>query len=132
VPLNLTKVAFGISSLAELHAVVARRSEGGTVHLTTRYRPKRAEEMIGGSLFWIIKHQLVARGPLIGFEDAEGGRTNIILEARAIPVLPVPRRAHQGWRYLAEADMPPDLDVALGGAELPPEMLAELAEVGLT
>jgi hypothetical protein len=120
-----------MSSLQELQAVVARRSVDGTVNMTTRYRPKRATEMIGGSLFWIIKHQLVSRANLIGFEDAEGGRTDIMLEAVVRPVLPIPRRAHQGWRYLEEFDAPADLDMGEGGAELPPELLAELVEAGL-
>ncbi len=130
-PLNLTKVAYGMTSLQELEAVVARRSLAGIVNMTTRYRPKRASEMVGGSLFWIIKHQLVARANLIGFEDAEGGRTDIMLEAIVRPVLPIPKRAHQGWRYLQEADAPSDIEMGEGGAELPPELLAELVEAGL-
>jgi hypothetical protein len=130
-PLNLTKVAYGMTSLAELQAIVARRAVHGTVRMTTRYRPKRAAEMVGGSLFWIIKHQLIARANLIGFEDAEGGRTDIVLEAIVRPVHPIPKRAHQGWRYLAEGDAPTDLDAGMLEADIPPALMAELVSAGL-
>ncbi|MFM2099489.1 MAG: hypothetical protein RLZZ366_1028 [Pseudomonadota bacterium] len=130
-PLNLTKVAYGMTSLAELQAIVARRAVDGSVRMTTRYRPKRAAEMDGGSLFWIIKHQLIARANLIGFEDAEGGRTDIVLEAIVRPVHPIPKRAHQGWRYLAEEDAPADLDAGMLEADIPPALMAELVSAGL-
>lgn len=130
--LHMTKVAYGMASLAELHAAVERRTQGGRILMTTRYRPKRHEEIVGGSLYWIIKHQLVARAKLIGFEDAEGGRTDIVLEARVIPVVPMPRRAHQGWRYLTAEDAPSDLAGGDAGIDqLPGDMIAALAEAGL-
>lgn len=130
--LHMTKVAYGMASLAELQAAVERRTQGGRIFMTTRYRPKRHEEIVGGSLYWIIKHQLVARANLIGFEDAEGGRTDIVLEARVIPVVPMPRRAHQGWRYLTAEDAPPDLAGDDAGIDqLPGDMIAALAEAGL-
>ncbi len=119
-------------SLAALTEAVERRAENGTMFMTTRYRPKRADEMVGGSLYWIIKHQLVARANLIGFEDAEGGRTNIIVEARVIPVIPTPRRAHQGWRYLPPEDAPADLAGGDAGVELlPSSLISALADAGL-
>ena len=130
--LNLSRIAYGCSSLAELEAALAGRTQDGRVFLTTRYRPKRAAEMGGGSLYWIVRHQLVARALILGFSEAEGGRTHIILADSIIPVVPYPRRAHQGWRYLAEADAPPDLGADGSGEDtLPPELAAELAEVGL-
>ena len=129
-PLHLTKIAFGCSTLAVLEARLAAR--GGEARLTTRYRPKREAELAGGSLYWIIGHQLVARSPILRFAEAEGGRTDIVIEARAVPVLPQPRRAHQGWRYLAEADAPADLILdGSGMAELPADLRGELAGLGL-
>lgn len=128
----MTKVAYGMGSLPELVAAVARRAQDGVIFMTTRYRPKRHEDIVGNSLFWIIKHQLIARARLIGFEDAEGGRTNIMLEACVIPVVPMPRRAHQGWRYLSAEDAPPDLSGNDAGIDqLPGDMIAALAEAGL-
>ena len=65
-PLHLTKVAFGCTSVDFLAERLSLRAEAGPVFLTTRYLPKRHEEIMGqGSLFWIIKHQLIARSPRI-------------------------------------------------------------------
>lgn len=129
-PLHMTKVAYGAQSLDEIRGWFAGRGE--EARLTTRYLPKRHEEMAGGSLFWIFKHQLVARSPILRFEQAEGGRTDIVIAARLIMVRPVPRRAHQGWRYLDQADAPPDLDDdGQGGDVLPGGLASELSRLGL-
>lgn len=128
-PLNMTKVAFGAKSLEDMrHWWGGRGSEG---YLTTRYLPKRHAEMVGGSVFWILKHQLVARSPILRFEEAEGGRTAIIVSTRLIDVHPMPRRAHQGWRYLEEADVPRDLATGEAAQALPPDLAGELARLGL-
>jgi len=109
VPLHLTKVAYGHDSLEHLRDRIAlRKAEGGLV-LTTRYLPKRVAEIDGGSLYWIIKHQLVARSPILRFGEAEGGRVAIHLEPRLSLVNPRPKRAHQGWRYLEGTDAPTDM-----------------------
>jgi len=129
VPLHMTKVAYGAQSLEEVHGWFAQR---GDVHrLTTRYLPKRHAEMIGGSVFWILKHQLVARSEILGFEEAEGGRTAIVISGRLIDVHPKPRRAHQGWRYLDPADAPEDLAVGENGELLPGRLAQELGKLGL-
>ena len=129
-PLHLTKVAYQAQSLDEMHGWFATRGE--TARLTTRYLPKRHAELVGGSLFWIFKHQLVARSPILGFEDAEGGRTHIVISTRLIDVLPRPRRAHQGWRYLEDGDAPRDLASGVDAGEVMPGRLAgELAKLGL-
>ena len=129
-PLNMTKVAYQATSLAEMHTWFAGR--GAEARLTTRYLPKRHAEMVGGSVFWIHKHQLVARSRIIGFEEAEGGRTNIVIDPRLIDVYPVPRRAHQGWRYLEQASAPRDLaDGEDPGDILPGLLAAKLAKIGI-
>lgn len=129
----MTKIAFGCDTLAELQARLQRRvEEGERMFLTTRYLPKRHEEMAGGSLYWIIAHRIMARSPLLGFEAAPDGRTRILLEPRAIPVVSRPKRAHQGWRYLAGPDAPADLgDGQEALAEMPREMLGDLTRLGL-
>ena len=128
--LHLTKVAYGAKSLAEMHGWFAERGE--VAKLTTRYLPKRHAELVGGSLFWILKHALVARSPILGFEEAEGGRTHIVISTRLIDVHPIPRRAHQGWRYLAAADAPRDLGVGEAAGEIRPgRLVGELARLGL-
>jgi hypothetical protein len=129
-PLHLTKVAYQAQSLEEMHGWFAQRGE--IARLTTRYLPKRHAELVGGSLYWIFKHQLVARSPILGFEDAEAGRTHIVISTRLIDVLPVRRRAHQGWRYLVDAEAPRDLLVGENPGEIMPGRLAgELARLGL-
>ncbi|NBC35855.1 DUF1489 family protein [Novosphingobium sp. FSY-8] len=138
-PLNMTKVAYGATSLEEIHgwfAPDARPPLPGhgkeVVQITTRNKPKRAEEMIGGSVFWILKHQLVARSEIIGFAEAENGRTAILIARQLVDVQPRPRRAHQGWRYLEAADAPPDLHGVGGtGDVMPAHLAAELARLGL-
>lgn len=128
-PLNMTKVAFGAKSLEDMHRWWGGRGSEG--YLTTRYLPKRHAEMVGGSVFWILKHQLVARSPILRFEEADGGRTAIIVSTRLIDVHPMPRRAHQGWRYLEEADAPRDLAAGEAAESLPPDLAGELARLGL-
>ncbi len=125
----MTKVAYGATSFEDLHGWF--RTRGDKARLTTRYLPKRHEEMIGGSLYWIFKHQLVARSEILGFEEAEGGRTNIVISTKLIDVHPKPKRAHQGWRYLEEADAPADLADGESAEVLPPSLAGELAKLGL-
>ena len=129
-PLHLTKVAFGAKSLEDMKSWFATR--GDEAFLTTRYLPKRHEELIGGSLFWIFKGQLVMRSPILRFEPAEGGKTHIVIASRLIDLYPIPRRAHQGWRYLEDADAPRDLAEGEDAGEAMPGRLAgELAKLGL-
>jgi hypothetical protein len=131
-PLHMTKVAVGCPSLAALQKRQQLRTSGGEVPLITRFMPKRASEMIGGSIYWIVKHQLVARQRIIGFaEREEDGRTVVRLAAEMIPVRCFPKRAHQGWRYLSAADAPPDLGGDSGGDMLPPELMRRLAALAL-
>jgi hypothetical protein len=133
-PLHMTKIAFGCDTLNELQQRLSsgeRRAAGRAV-LTTRYLPKRHEEMGGGSLYWIIAHRIAARSPIIAFEPSPEGKTHIVIEPRAIPVLSVPKRAHQGWRYLKPEDAPRDLrEGETDISELPSELAANLTKLGL-
>jgi hypothetical protein len=128
----MTKIAFGATSVASLRQWLEGHVAQGEARLTTRYLPKRHGEMAGGSLYWIHNRAIVGRSPLIGFMDNGQGRIWIRIEPRLIAVQSVPRRAHQGWRYLEAADAPADLGEGLGQAEpMPAEMLGELARLGL-
>lgn len=129
-PLHITKVAYGAQSLEDMRGWFASR--GDEAFLTTRYLPKRHEEIAGGSLFWIFKHQLVMRSPILRFEPAPDGRTHIVIASRLIDLQPRPRRAHQGWRYLEDADAPPDLaEGEHAGEVMPGKLAADLARLGL-
>lgn len=134
-PLHLTKIAYGSESPATLRAWLEGEGESGhpgEARLTTRYLPKRHEEMAGGSLFWIHEHVLVGRSPLIGFAQKDDGRWWIRLEPKLIAVHPRAKRAHQGWRYLADKDAPPDLAGGLeSGDAMPGRLVSELARLGL-
>ena len=133
--LYLTKVAFGATSYADLVRRVTTHSADGMVRMTTRFLPKRHDEIVaGGSLYWIIKHQLVGRAQVLAFEERADGRIDIVLEAKVIPVSPIARRAHQGWRYLDDKDAPTDLGHVSEGedvSDLPPALLSELADLSL-
>lgn len=131
--LHLTKVAFGITSLEHLEERLVLRLAEGPLMLTTRYLPKRHAEIAGqGSLFWILKHQLVARSAVTGFGEAAGGRTAILLGPPLVRVVPQPKRAHQGWRYLDAADAPQDwAEGTAAGDVLPGALHGALAALGL-
>ncbi|MCZ8136201.1 MAG: DUF1489 domain-containing protein [Porphyrobacter sp.] len=127
--LHLTKIAFGAKSYEHLEGWYRGRD---AIALTTRNRPTRHEECIGGSLYWIINHAIVARSPILGFEKTEDGRWDIVLEPRLIRVHTQPKRAHQGWRYLTEDKAPKD--VAEGediGDALPGRLAMKLERLGL-
>lgn len=128
--LHMSKVAVGCATADALAARIAGRAEGGVVRVTTRYRPTRHAELIGGSLYWIVKHRLVGRQEILGFAESEDRRCLIELDARLIPVLAQPRRAHQGWRYLDAKDAPADLGGGDVGA-LPRHLLEELSVLAL-
>lgn len=131
--LNISKVAVGCASLDALRQRQRARLEDGVVPLRTRYMPKRAEELIGGSVYWIIRHRMAARQTILGFgEDKAERRTIIWLDPELVAVHPQPRRAHQGWRYLAAADAPADWGCADDGlALLPAPLASELVALAL-
>ncbi|MDB5684659.1 MAG: hypothetical protein JWM75_2357 [Sphingomonas bacterium] len=132
-PLHLTKVAVGCVSVDELAGRLDGRATGAETTVTTRYKPKRADELIGGSLFWIIKHRLVARQTILGFGECDDGRRCVIqLSAALVPVRAYPKRAHQGWRYLQGGDAPGDLADGAGDlGQMPPSLISELAALAL-
>ena len=133
-PLHLSKVAFGCTSLDQLEARIDARAAQGPVIVTTRYLPKRHAEIVGsGSLYWIVRHMLVARSPVIGFGEADGGRVAMMLDPMLRRVVARPRRAHQGWRYLEDADAPADLDATAGDgiAAMPAVLAGRLSDLAL-
>lgn len=128
-PLNLTKIAFGAQSYGDIESWYAQRR---SPNLTTRYRPTKWEECIGGSLYWIHQHSIVARSEIIGFSETADGRWSIDLKPELVRVHPRPKRAHQGWRYLEAADAPADLGGDTDGLSLmPPALVGRLAELAL-
>jgi len=131
VPLHLTKVAFSCASLETLQRRIAARAADGEVRVVTRMRPKRADELIGGCLHWIVKHRLVARIRILRIEDRKDGRIDFVGSADLEAIVPVPKRAHQGWRYLEDGDAPTNMDDGTGLGELPPRLYGKLAALSL-
>ena len=127
--LHLTKVAFGCRTLESLQKRIAARSHGGEVRVTTRMRPKRMEELVGGSLHWIVKHRIIARQQILRFDDRADGRIDIVCSDELVVVPAMPKRAHQGWRYL-ETEVSDEAD-ATGVADLPPRLYGKLAALSL-
>jgi len=136
-PLNITKIAFRSKDTDILRGWLERgdTANGGPGYalMTTRYLPKRAAEMEGGSLYWILQHTIVGRSPIIRFEENGEGKYSMLLKPVLIAVRAKPKRAHQGWRYLEGKDAPADLtsgevDVR---SQMPPRMLNELSKLGL-
>ncbi len=142
--LHLIKLCVGCESVKELENWIRQRIRGKKkrgekvehIH-TTRMVPKRSADLLdGGSLYWVIRGQILCRERLLAvrpFVDKEGiGRCRLVLEPKVVLVEPRPYRAFQGWRYLADGDAPRDLDRAAPGArDMPEEMRRELRELGL-
>ena len=127
--LHLTKVAFACASVETLERRIAARSRGGEVRIATRFRPKRAEELVGGSLYWIVRHRLVAAQPILRFDDRSDGRVDIVCSDAIQAIVPIPKRAHQGWRYFEEDSAAQEDDSGLG--EIPPRLYGKLAALAL-
>ena len=144
--LHLIKLCVGCDSIRDLQDWIdeklkARKGKAGkaarTRNHTTRMVPKRAAEIIdGGSLYWVIRGQIMCRERILDirpFTDKEGiGRCHIVLDCTPVPVEPRPYRAFQGWRYFKSDDAPRDLDRAAPGArDMPEDMRRELRDLGL-
>ncbi len=120
--LHMLKLCVGVENVDDMKEWQERRAkERKAAKLSanpfhdTRMTPKRAEEMLaGGSLYWVIKHRIIVRQRLIGFEavtDKDGkAMCRIHLDPKLVRTHPRRKRPFQGWRYLEPADAPADLD----------------------
>lgn len=135
-PLNIIKLCVGAADPSELEAWQTRFGEGPAIHVT-RMWPRRQEELLpGGSIYWVFKGMLLARQEILAMEKHEGedgiNRCALILSRDLIRTEPVPRRPFQGWRYFSGEDAPADLARPRNkDSDLPPELLHELADLGL-
>jgi hypothetical protein len=143
-PLHLIKLCVGCDSIKELDDWIKQRLRDQKkrglpvehVH-TTRMMPKRAAELVaGGSLYWVIRGEVMCRQTLQAVRptvDSEGiSRCQLVLQPKVVAVEPRPCRAFQGWRYLEAKEAPRDLDRAGRGLSTLPETLRrELRTLGL-
>ena len=143
-PLHLLKLCVGVDSVQDLEDWIKlrlkekkKKGEKPEHFHTTRMVPKRADELVdGGSLYWVIRGEILCRERLLAirpFTDKEGiGRCRLVMDGKLKLVQPRPFRAFQGWRYLGAKDAPTDLDRAAPGARnMPEQMRRELRELGL-
>ncbi|WP_298917782.1 DUF1489 domain-containing protein [uncultured Algimonas sp.] len=141
--MHLQKLSVGsksIQTLADWQKTVVgrRRAKGLSAHHehVTRMFPKQKEAIeAGGSIYWVIKGMILCRNPVVRLEEVtrrDGVKAcSILMEPTPVPVVPTPRRAFQGWRYLKPEDAPEDLGNALGeGDALPPKLMRKLVELG--
>jgi hypothetical protein len=143
--LHLIKLSVGTDSIEDLEDWIKLKlreqkkrgvKKPQRIH-TTRMFPKRAAEILdGGSIYWVIRGEILCRERVLDIRPVVGkdgiGRCQLVLDPKCVPVRPRPYRAFQGWRYLATKDAPPDLDrVARGMAKMPEPLRRELRELGL-
>lgn len=137
---HLIKLSVGtgsIDGLAQWQRGARAKGPDGLPRHVTRVRPKRADQILdGGSIFWVIKGVILCRQAVLRLDEVRGrdgiARCGIVLEPGPIPVVPTPKRAFQGWRYLSLADAPADIDPARAAeAPLPPKLSMALAEIGI-
>ena len=138
---HILKLCVGAESVEDLAAWQAQNAhlwpKGRASHVT-RMGPKREAEVLGGgSLYWVIKGQILARQRVLDLEPVQGSdgvtRCALHLDPEIIRTSPALRRPFQGWRYLSPADAPPDLGSARAADDtLPPDLARALAEIGLS
>lgn len=143
--LHLVKLCVGADSIEDLagwqrqrFASQKKAGKKPRIFHATFQTPKRdAELRDGGSLYWVIKGLIQARQKILALEagkrDDGTPCCHIVLDKRIVAVRPVPRRAFQGWRYLAGEEAPPDLAAGdrAGLADMPPALRKQLADLGL-
>ena len=142
--LHLMKLCVGIENINELSNRQQQSANSGAhnkkkkLRHITRYKPKRAEEILnGGSMFWVIRRLIQVRQTILGFEEVprDDGKSacGIVLSPELVAVRTQRQRPFQGWRYFSVKDAPPDLlqKNESGLDELPYEMSRELQELGL-
>lgn len=138
---HLKKLSVGSVSIDALKAWHHQKIQQGLAIIhPTRNRPRRSEELLdGGSIYWIIKGQMIVRQPIADLIETqrEDGRPacGIVLKPDLIPVWPRQMRIFQGWRYMetdeAPADIPQTADKSTDEAPLPRALALELRELGL-
>ena len=140
--INLLRLAVGITDMNHLAEVQKGRifthqGERATQSWTRRKPTREAELLNGGSIYWVIRNNIMVRQRVIALEmaeTAEGTMCRLILDPELIRLVPVHKKAFQGWRYLEPGDAPRDLGVfypGKGDEELPQALIEELKTLGL-
>lgn len=138
--INLIKLCVGIDTVEALEAWQAmRRKElpGELPRHVTRMWPKREADLLdGGSLYWVIKGQVLCRQKILRLDEVRGEdgirRCGIVLEPVLHRTTSAIKRPFQGWRYLKPEDAPADLPSGRRAEEdIPADLNRALAEIGV-
>lgn len=137
--LNLIKLCVGAETVQDLldwQASGRAKGPDGLPRHVTRMWPKREEELLkGGSLYWVVKGVIQCRQRIVRLDPVDRGdgirRCGIVLDPEVMRVEATPKRAFQGWRYLEGKVAPRDLAKGSANDDLPPKLLAALADIGV-
>ena len=137
--IHLIKLSVGtesVESLAEWHRTKRAQTGDGLPRHVTRMWPKREADLLnGGSIYWVIKGFIQCRQRILRLDEVtreDGTRfCAIVLDPELHRTTNARRRPFQGWRYLNPDDAPKDLPKGNTNADLPPELMASLADIGV-
>ena len=130
-PLHIIKLVVGCDNIEELVAWHSEADRPWIMH--TRMTPKRVDEVLaGGSLYRVMKGQIVCRQTILAIDtvgEGQASRCELTVDPNLVRVVPTPRRPFQGWRYLVHEDVPADLTEG-EAADMPLELARQLRELG--
>lgn len=137
--LHLIKLCVGAEKVEDLtnwQKQARAKGPDGLPRHVTRMWPKRADELLdGGSMYWVFKGVVLARQRIVRLDEVDRGdgikRCGIVLDPIVYRTETVPKRPFQGWRYLPGKDAPRDLSLDRANEDLPPKLMAALAEIGV-
>ena len=139
--LHILKLSVGTDGVDDLRSWIAHRlavTQAATGKAeywhTTRMIPKRRDELLdGGSVYWVIKGEILCRQRLTDIREVTGDdgvtRCRLVLDPQLIETRSAPRRPFQGWRYLKPEDAPGDLGTS--DPAISADLERELAALGL-
>ena len=101
--------------------------------IVTRFMPKRADELVGGSIYWIVKHRIAARQTILGFDVRASDRKTIIrLDPELVPVRATAKRGASGLALSRRGRCAARPRTASDDLEaLPPDLAGKLAVLAL-
>ena len=142
--INLVKLCVGINSVTELEIRQRKllfenedyNNSEFTFHVTRMFPQKEKEILSGGSLYWVIKGQILARQKITALkkinDDNDIKRCLLILERKIYLTQSQPRKPFQGWRYLKPEITPKDISIYnKKKKEIPHKLQIELYKMGV-
>lgn len=95
----------------------------------TSRKPKRTEDLEGGSVYFCEGREVKFRMPYLGVRrDEESGRWAIMMALDFIRVEPMRVKFLRGWRYMKPSEAPADIDMPM---DIPDDMEDRLRDLGV-